>query len=351
MMRNLAAVILAGILTAILVPSSATPADYSPVTTFDPSRNPESDLRAAMDEARQTGKRVLLDVGGEWCKWCHIMDRFIENDSDLRGLLESNYVLLKINFSEKNENKRFLSRFPAISGYPHLFVLDASGKLIHSQSTAPLEQGSSYDERRFADFLKRWAPPESGFVALFDGSTLNGWTLMGGVGSGYLARDGMIICPADGGGNLFTEKEYSNFILRFEFKLEPGGNNGIGVRAPLEGDAAYVGMEVQILDNENPQYKDLRPAQYHGSVYDVFPAKRGFLKKPDEWNIEEISAVNRRISVTLNGTVILDVDLDSMKDPEVLKKHPGLARKSGHIGFLGHHAYMEFRNIRLKELP
>jgi hypothetical protein len=86
-------------------------------------------------------------------------------------------------------------------------------------------------------------------------------------------------------------------------------------------------------------------------VYDVIPAKRGYLKKPGEWNTEEIRAEGRRIAVTVNGTVILDADLDSVKDPEVLKEHPGLARKSGHIGFLGHEAYLEFRNIRIKELP
>lgn len=192
---------------------------------------------------------------------------------------------------------------------------------------------------------------EPGFVALFDGKTLNGWTLVSKTGSGYITKENMIICPKDGGGNLYTEKEYSNFIFRFEFRLEPGSNNGVGIRAPLEGDAAYAGMEIQILDNEHPKWKDLRAAQYHGSVYDVFPAKRGFLRKPGQWNREEIRAEGRRITVKLNGTVILDADLDSAKDPEVLKKHPGLARASGHIGFLGHHEYVELRNIRIKELP
>ena len=194
------------------------------------------------------------------------------------------------------------------------------------------------------------AAEEPGFVSLFDGKTLNGWALVSRVGPGYLVKDGLIVCPKDGGGNLYTEKEYSNFIFRFEFRLEPGGNNGVGIRAPLEGNAAYLGMEIQILDNEDPKYKDLRPAQYHGSVYDVFPAKRGYLKKPGEWNQEEIRAEGRRITVTLNGTVILDADLDSVKDPEVFKKHPGLARTSGHIGFLGHNDTMEFRNIRIQEL-
>ena len=194
------------------------------------------------------------------------------------------------------------------------------------------------------------AAEEPGFVSLFDGKTLNGWALVSRVGPGYLVKDGLIVCPKDGGGNLYTEKEYSNFIFRFEFRLEPGGNNGVGIRAPLEGNAAYLGMEIQILDNEDPKYKDLRPAQYHGSVYDVFPAKRGYLKKPGEWNQEEIRAEGRRITVTLNGTVILDADLDSVKDPEVFKKHPGLARAAGHIGFLGHNDTMEFRNIRIQEL-
>jgi len=192
---------------------------------------------------------------------------------------------------------------------------------------------------------------EKGFTKLFDGKTLNGWTLVGKHGSGYIVKDGAIVCPNDGGGNLLTEKEYSNFAFRFEFRTEPGGNNGIGIRAPLEGDAAYVGMEIQILDNEDPSYKNIRPAQYHGSVYDVIPARRGFLKKAGEWNSEEIRAAGRRIKVTLNGTVILDADLDAVKDPEVLKKHPGLARKSGHIGFLGHESLVEFRNIRIQELP
>jgi hypothetical protein len=192
---------------------------------------------------------------------------------------------------------------------------------------------------------------QAGFVQLFDGKTLTGWTLVGKKGRGYVVENGVLVCPKDGGGNLFTEKEYSNFALRFEFRLEPGGNNGVGIRAPLEGDAAYEGMEIQILDNEDHKWKDLRPAQYHGSVYDVIPAKRGFLKKAGEWNAEEILADGRRIKVTLNGTVILDADLDSVKDPEVLKKHSGLARKSGHIGFLGHDALVEFRNLRIRELP
>jgi len=193
---------------------------------------------------------------------------------------------------------------------------------------------------------------EPGFVKLFDGKSLRGWVAVDKSGPGYLAKDGILVCPVEGGGRLSTEKEYANFIFRFEFRLTPGANNGVGIRTPLEGDAAYVGMEIQILDDDSSEYKDkLRPAQYHGSVYDVVPARRGFLKKAGEWNQEEIRADGRRITVVLNGTVITDVNLDTIRDPAILKKHPGLARPGGHIGFLGHGTHVGFRHIRIKELP
>ncbi len=199
--------------------------------------------------------------------------------------------------------------------------------------------------------LLLFAATEPGFKPIFDGATLQGWHLQGQKGTGYMAENGRIVCPADGGGNLFTEKEYSNFILRFEFLLTEGANNGIGIRAPYEGDAAYKGMEIQILDHDAPVYKGkLRPAQYHGSIYDVVPAKTGYLKATGEWNEEEIRAEGRHVVVTLNGHEIVNANLDDVTDPEVLKKHPGLARTTGHIGLLGHGTRVEFRNLRVKEL-
>jgi hypothetical protein len=192
---------------------------------------------------------------------------------------------------------------------------------------------------------------EKGFVALFDGKSLNGWKLIRGHGPGYVVKDGVLVCPADGGGNLFTENEYSNFVFRFEFKTEPGGNNGVGVRAPLEGDAAYQGMEIQILDDVHERYKGkIKSEQHHGSIYDVIPARTGFLKPAGEWNEEEIMAQGSRIRVTLNGVIILDADLTNVREEATLKKHPGLKKKSGHIGFLGHGTLVEFRNIRIKAL-
>ena len=192
---------------------------------------------------------------------------------------------------------------------------------------------------------------EPGFLPLFNGKNLDGWRLMGGVGPGYVVEDGKIVCPSDGGGNLFTEKEYANFVLRLEFKLSEGGNNGIGLRAPYQGDAAYQGMEIQVLDDPAPVYESIRPAQHCGSIYDVFAAKQGALKPTGEWNAYEITANGRRVGIRLNGTSIVDADLDTVKDPAVLKRHPGLARTTGHIGFLGHNSHVEFRNVRLKELP
>jgi len=194
---------------------------------------------------------------------------------------------------------------------------------------------------------------EPGFVPLFDGKTLHGWIQVDKRGSGYLVEDGKIVCPSNGGANLYTDKDYANFVLRIEFRMEEAANNGVGIRCPEDArDCAYQGMEIQILDGLHPKYKDrIRPAQHHGSVYDVIPAKTGFLKKTWDWNEEEIVVDGRSIKVTLNGTVILDANLDSVKDPEVLKKHPGLARTTGRIGFLGHDSRVEFRNIRVKVLP
>jgi hypothetical protein len=195
------------------------------------------------------------------------------------------------------------------------------------------------------------ADDEQGFVSLFDGKTLDGWQIVGQVGPGYVAEDGVLVCPKNGGGKLFTKKEYANFVLRFEYWLEPGGNNGIGLRAPLEGDAAYVGMESQVLDDYAPQYANLEPGQYHGSIYKVLPAKRGAPKKAGEWNTEEIVCDGRHIKVTVNGQVTVDGNLDDVKDEKTLKEHPGIQREQGHVGFLGHAAHVKFRNIRIKELP
>lgn len=195
------------------------------------------------------------------------------------------------------------------------------------------------------------AEPEHGFTSIFDSKTFNGWKLVNQNGSGYGITNGILFCQRGGGGNLFTEKEYEDFVFRFEFRLEDGSNNGIGIRAPHEGDAAYMGMELQVLDDSTKKYGPLRPEQLHGSIYDVIAAKSGAQKPIGEWNSEEIIAQGRHIKVILNGKTILDANLNEVTNATTLQKHPGLLRTRGHVGFLGHTEYVEYRNIRIKELP
>ncbi len=189
------------------------------------------------------------------------------------------------------------------------------------------------------------------FEVLFDGTNMHSWT---GNTKDYIIEEGnMVIYPNNShGGNLFTKKEYDNFVFRFEFQLTEGANNGLGIRTPMEGDAAYVGMELQILDNEAAMYKNLEEYQFHGSVYGVIPAKRGYLKPVGEWNYQEVVADGDNIKITLNGTTILEGNLREASKNGTLdgKDHPGLLNKSGHIGFLGHGSVVKFRNIRVKSL-
>jgi thiol:disulfide interchange protein len=131
---------------------------YAPVTKYDPSRDAEKDIAAAVAEARRTGRNVLLEVGGEWCSWCHILDKYFVDNPKLTELRDRNYLTIKINFSPENLNEALLSMYPKIPGYPHIFVVDSSGKLLKSQDTSPLEEGKSYNLGRFTDFLNKWAP-------------------------------------------------------------------------------------------------------------------------------------------------------------------------------------------------
>ena len=188
-----------------------------------------------------------------------------------------------------------------------------------------------------------------GFIQLFNGKDLTGWV---GSTDSYGVKDGVMFCRKNTGRNVYTKDEYDNFHLKFEFKLEPGSNNGLGIRAPLEGDAAYVGMELQILDNTAEKYSNLHDWQYHGSIYGISPAKRGYLKPVGQWNKEEVIANGNDIKVILNGTVIVDANLkEATKDGIISNtEHPGLFNKTGHIGFLGHGDYVEFRNIRIKPI-
>lgn len=191
-----------------------------------------------------------------------------------------------------------------------------------------------------------------GFKILFDGTNLDEWT---GNKVDYTVESGNIVLyptTTGSGGNLYTKDQFDNFVFRFEFMLTPGANNGLGIRTPMEGDAAYVGMELQILDNDAPIYENLEEYQFHGSVYGVIPAKRGALKPLGEWNYQEVIADGDNIKITLNGTTILEGNIREASKNGTLdgRDHPGLLNKTGHIGFLGHGSPVKFRNIRIKEL-
>jgi len=139
---------------------SAAPAGsaQTPGPKFDPTRDAAADVRAALAEATRTHRRVILDVGGEWCGWCHVLDRYFVEHADLKALRDKHYVWLKVNFSPENKNEALLSRYGPIEAYPWLFVLDQDGKLLVSQRTGPLEEGPSYNFDRMKAFLTQWAP-------------------------------------------------------------------------------------------------------------------------------------------------------------------------------------------------
>lgn len=192
------------------------------------------------------------------------------------------------------------------------------------------------------------AAEEAGFVQLFNGKDLSGWT--GGV-EAYEVVDGTLMSKPGGKGNLLTEQTYDDFDLRLEFKLTPAANNGVGIRLPKTAKAtSYEGMEIQVLDDAG--YKATKPLkewQHCGSLYGCVAAKQGHVKAPGEWNEMRIVAKGPSLQVFLNGELVTDAKLDELK-PVDGKEHPGLKNKGGHIGFLGHNDVVYFRNIRVKSL-
>ena len=133
-------------------------AAFVPVTRFDPARDAAEDIRLAVLEARSSGRRVLLDVGGDWCIWCRRLDTLFAAHRELAEYRDAHYVVVKVNWSKENKNEAVLSRYPPVSGYPHLFVLGSDGSLVHSQNTGALEKGKGHDPEKVMAFLKMWAP-------------------------------------------------------------------------------------------------------------------------------------------------------------------------------------------------
>lgn len=187
-----------------------------------------------------------------------------------------------------------------------------------------------------------------GFAPAFNGTDLTGWA---GESDNYEVVDGAIRCKKGKGGILHTDKEYSDFVVRLEFNVPPGGNNGLAIRTPGSGDPAYTAMcELQVLDSEDVRYKQLDPRQYHGSAYGMVPAHRGYLRSPGVWNYQEVTVVGSTIRVELNGNVILNADLATVTEYMADKPHPGKSRTSGFFGFAGHNDPVSFRNIQIKSL-
>ncbi len=220
----------------------------------------------------------------------------------------------------------------------------------------PIELQTHGGEIRWKNIYIRELSPEQacealatdvpGFEPVFNGKDLTGWQ---GAVDNYEVVDGAIGCKKGKGGMLLTEREYGDFIARLEFKLPPGGNNGLAIRSNGKGDPAYEAMcELQVLDSEADRYKNLDPRQYHGSAYGMVPAIRGYLREPGEWNFQEVTVVGSKIKVELNGTVILDTDLAKVTEYMGGKPHPGKDSTSGYFGFAGHGDAVEFRNVSIK---
>jgi hypothetical protein len=189
-----------------------------------------------------------------------------------------------------------------------------------------------------------------GFTTIFAGKDLSGWA---GPVDNYEVKDGSLVCKPGHGGAIYYDKDLTDFMARVEFKPPVGGNNGLAIRYPGKGDPAYAGMtELQILDNDAPQYAKLDQRQYHGSAYGMAAAARGYLRPVGEWNFQEVTVKGSTIKVELNGSLILDADLSKVAPETIMAKtpHPGKDRTSGFFGLAGHNDPVAFRAISIKPL-
>jgi hypothetical protein len=226
-------------------------------------------------------------------------------------------------------------------------------------ATGPIQLQTHGGEMRWKNIFVREIPADeanrllrgtdpAGFVPLFNGQDFTGWT---GAVDNYQVEDGAIMCKPGKGGAVYTKDEYRDFVVRFEFQLPPGGNNGLAIRYPGKGDPAYSGMcELQVLDSEHPKYKTIDPRQAHGSAYGMVAAHRGHLRPAGQWNYEQVTVKGSTIKVELNGATILDTDLAPVKEFMANSPHPGKDLPQGHFGFAGHGDPVKFRNIAIRRL-
>ncbi len=193
--------------------------------------------------------------------------------------------------------------------------------------------------------------PPPGFHSLFNGKDFTGWA---GPLNNCEVKDGCILWKRGDGGTIYTKEEFTNFVVRLEFKLPPGGNNGLAIRYPGKGNTAYDGMtEIQVLDDNYEKVKGkIDPRQAHGSIYGMVAAARGYQHPIGEWNFEEVTVKGSNIKVELNGTVILDADVSKIDMDNVMahSKHPGKDRTSGFFGLAGHDDPVQFKDLLIKKL-
>jgi 3-keto-disaccharide hydrolase len=232
-------------------------------------------------------------------------------------------------------------------------------KKLPLQKAAPIVLQTHGGEIRWRNIFIREIPSteanellskkgSEGFQSVFNGKDFDGWA---GPVDNYEVKDGAIVCKPHKGGTIYTKEEFSDFVARLEYRLPPGGNNGLAIRYPGSGDTAYVGMcEIQVLDDNAKQYEKLDPRQYNGSVYGIVPAHRGYLRPVGEWNFEEVTVKGPTIKVELNGNVIIDADVSKITEYMGKSPHPGKDRLSGHFGFAGHNDPVAFRSVQIKKL-
>jgi hypothetical protein len=223
----------------------------------------------------------------------------------------------------------------------------------------PIQLQTHGGEIRWRNLYIREVPPAeanalvrqhgaAGFVDVFNGKDFTGWA---GPLQNYEVKDGAIVCRPRKGGNIYTQDRYADFVARLEYRLPPGGNNGLALRYPGKGQPSVDAMcEVQILDDDSPQYATLDARQYNGSAYGMVPAQRGYLRPVGEWNFMEVTARGPTLRVELNGTRILDTDLSQVTSFMHNRPHPGKDLREGHFGFAGHNDPVAFRNIQIKRL-
>lgn len=241
----------------------------------------------------------------------------------------------------------------------HALLENYYDRKVPVPSHGPIQLQTHGGEIRWRNvFLREISPDEAnrvlrahgggGHQPVFNGLDLAGWA---GPLDNYEVHEGTIRCKPGKGGTIFTKEEFGDFSVRLEFQLPPGGNNGLAIRYPGQGDTAYVGMcELQVLDDEAPKYASLDPRQYHGSAYGMVAAHRGYLRPTGQWNYQEVTVRGGTLRVELNGTVILDTDLSKVTEFMSNTPHPGKDRARGHFGLAGHNDPVRFRSIEIREL-